>query len=81
MPVEMFCRHCVYWAETHCHAGKIPTSCGAYFTPRRPAPFEPEYPYQPDVTPIPAEAMAETPPETPADASTEAPQTETKPGD
>ncbi len=53
MPEEMFCWHCVYWFDTHCFMGKVPTACGAYFTPRRPKPFEPEYFL--DVSAAPAE--------------------------
>jgi hypothetical protein len=69
MPEEMFCWHCVYWADTRCRVGHLPTSCGPFFTPRRPAPLEAEYSYEPGVTPVPPE----TPPETPPDASPEVP--------
>ena len=33
--------------------GKVPTACGAYFTPRQPKPFEPDYFL--DVSAAPAE--------------------------
>ncbi len=69
MPEEMFCWHCVYWLDTHCQVGKGPTACGSYFTPRRPAPLELEYPLEATVTPAPAEAAeaeAEAPAEAPA---------------